>query len=89
MDPPHKVTFKLGIGAETFAALKHYNYRLWFLGQMVSLMGTWMQADGQGYSFISSPIANLSGPGRFYGGSADLVVLPFRGVVADRTPAEG
>ncbi len=27
----------------TFRALGHYNYRLYFLGQMVSLLGTWMQ----------------------------------------------
>jgi hypothetical protein len=33
----------------TFAALQYPNYRLWFYGQMVSLMGTWMQATAQGY----------------------------------------
>jgi|GEM_PF-2609134 hypothetical protein len=44
IDPPNKVTFNLH-WSETFAALKHYNYRLWFIGQMVSLMDTWMQAS--------------------------------------------
>src|SRR5262249_8668859 len=28
---------------QTFAALRHRNYRLWFSGQLVSLFGTWMQ----------------------------------------------
>ena len=36
-------------GAGTFAALRHSNYRLWFIGQMVSLFGTWMQSMAQGY----------------------------------------
>jgi hypothetical protein len=34
---------------ETFAALQYPNYRLWFVGQVVSLVGTWMQATAQGY----------------------------------------
>jgi hypothetical protein len=33
----------------TFSALRYYNYRLWFTGQMVSLFGTWMQTTAQGY----------------------------------------
>ena len=48
IDPLNRLTFNLR-WSETFAALKHYNYRLWFIGQMVSLMGTWMQATAQGY----------------------------------------
>lgn len=31
----------------TFRALRHYNYRLWFFGQGVSLIGTWMQTMAQ------------------------------------------
>ena len=33
----------------TFAALQHPNYRLWFMGQLVSLVGTWMQTTAQGF----------------------------------------
>ena len=70
---------------ETFAALKHYNYRLWFIGQMVSLMGTWMQATAQGYLIYqitkSTTYLGLVG---FMGGSADLAVFPVRRLVADR-----
>jgi MFS family permease len=31
----------------TFRALRHRNYRLWFFGQTVSLIGTWMQTMAQ------------------------------------------
>ena len=31
----------------TFRAFRHYNYRLWFIGQGVSLIGTWMQSMAQ------------------------------------------
>ena len=31
----------------TFRAFRHYNYRLWFFGQGVSLIGTWMQSMAQ------------------------------------------
>jgi len=34
-------------GAVTFSALRYRNYRLWFLGQTISLMGTWMQSVAQ------------------------------------------
>lgn len=33
----------------TFSALKYRNYRLWFWGQMASLVGTWMQTTAQGF----------------------------------------
>ena len=28
---------------QTFAALRHRNYRLFFFGQMISLVSTWME----------------------------------------------
>ena len=32
-----------------FAALRHRNFRLFFIGQTTSLIGTWMQSIGQGW----------------------------------------
>ncbi len=32
---------------DTFRALRHRNYRLWFFGQGISLIGTWMQTMAQ------------------------------------------
>src|SRR6202158_5723840 len=34
---------------QTFAALKHRNFRLFFIGQLVSLIGTWMQNTAQSW----------------------------------------
>src|SRR5512139_1307501 len=31
----------------TFRALRHRNYQLWFFGQGISLIGTWMQSMAQ------------------------------------------
>ena len=72
---------------ETFAALKYYNYRLWFAGQVVSLVGTWMQSTAQGYliyQLTSSP-AYLGLVG-FAGGIPTILFTLFGGVVADRIP---
>jgi MFS family permease len=72
---------------ETFASLKHYNYRLWFYGQIVSLVGTWMQSTAQGYlvyQLTGSP-AYLGLVG-FIGGLPSLLFTLLGGVAADRLP---
>lgn len=33
--------------SSTFRALRHPNYRLWFFGQSISLIGSWMQTMAQ------------------------------------------
>ncbi len=73
--------------SQTFAALKHHNFRLWFIGQLVSLVGTWMQVTAQGfliYQLTASP-AYLGYVG-FAGGSPSLLFSLFGGVAADRMP---
>jgi MFS family permease len=72
---------------ETFAALKHYNYRLWFAGQVVSLVGTWMQSTAQGYLIyqITHSPAYLGLVG-FVGGAPAILFTLFGGVIADRLP---
>jgi len=70
---------------QTFAALRHRNYNLWFRGQIVSLMGTWMQQTAQGYLIFQlthSP-AYLGYVGFAAGVPAWLFTL-YGGVVADR-----
>jgi Arabinose efflux permease len=73
--------------SQTFAALKHYNYRLWFFGQMISLMGTWMQSTAQGYLVyqITGSPAYLGLVG-FMNGIPALLFTLFGGVAADRIP---
>jgi predicted MFS family arabinose efflux permease len=71
----------------TFAALKHPNFRLWFIGQLVSLVGTWMQMTAQGYlvyDLTHSP-AYLGYVG-FAAGIPVFILTLYGGVVADRVP---
>ena len=73
--------------SQTFAALKHHNFRLWFIGQLVSLVGTWMQVTAQGFLIFQlthSP-AYLGYVG-FAAGSPSILFSLFGGVVADRMP---
>jgi MFS family permease len=73
--------------ARTFAALRHRNYRLWFVGQMVSLFGTWMQTTAQGFlvfELTHSP-AYLGYVG-FASGVPVWLFMLYGGVVSDRVP---
>jgi MFS family permease len=69
----------------TFAALRHRNYRLWFWGQMTSLFGTWMQTTAQGFLIyqLTHSSAYLGYVGFAYGVPSWLFML-YGGVVADR-----
>ena len=43
-----------------FTSLQHRNYRLWFTGQLASLIGTWMQTTAIGFLvFQSDPFFRL------------------------------
>lgn len=71
----------------TFAALQHPNYRLWFFGQLVSLVGTWMQTTAQGflvYELTASP-AYLGYVG-FANGIPTWLFTLYGGLIADRVP---
>jgi MFS family permease len=71
----------------TFAALGHRTYRLWFAGQLVSLVGTWMQSTAQGFlvfELTRSP-AYLGYVG-FAAGIPSWALLLYGGVMADRIP---
>jgi MFS family permease len=64
---------------------RHRNYRLFFSGQLVSLMGTWMQSVAQGwlvYSLTHSPF--LLGLTSFCAQVTVFFMAPFGGVIADR-----
>ncbi|HOW92676.1 MAG TPA: MFS transporter, partial [Anaerolineaceae bacterium] len=71
--------------SQTFASLKHPNFRLWFSGQVVSLIGTWMQATAQGYlvyELTSSPI--MLGIVGFANGIPVWLFSLYAGLIADR-----
>ena len=73
--------------AQTFAAMRHRNYRLWFIGQLVSLVGTWMQNTAQGYLIytITGSVAYLGYVG-FISGLPSWLFMLYGGVIADRVP---
>jgi MFS family permease len=80
------VSTLLALNARTFASLRrHRNYRLFFIGQLVSVIGTWMQNIALAWLVIeltSSPVA--VGVLAFCRFVPFTVFGLFAGVVADR-----
>ncbi|MBN1297206.1 MFS transporter [bacterium] len=71
----------------TFRALRFPNYRLWFQGQLASLIGTFMQATAQGFlvfEMTRSP-AYLGYVG-FANGVPSWIFMLYGGVISDRMP---
>jgi MFS family permease len=70
---------------QTFSAMRHRNYRLWFGGQLVSLFGTWMQTTAQGFLvFELTNSAAYLGYVSFAMGIPTWLLTLYGGVVADR-----
>jgi MFS family permease len=69
-----------------FGALSHRNFRLFFIGQGISLIGTWMQNVGEGWLILT-----LTNSPFFVGLTAALSSIGvllfslYAGVIADRT----
>ncbi|MHB1294116.1 MAG: MFS transporter [Anaerolineae bacterium] len=69
----------------TFAALRYRNYRLWFFGQMLSLMGTWMQGVAQGWLVYELTGSELAlGTITFIGTLPTLFLMLPAGAMIDR-----
>jgi MFS family permease len=69
----------------TFASLKYPNYRLWFAGQLISLVGTWAQSAAQGYliyELTKSPA--YLGYASFANGLPTWIFTLYAGAIADR-----
>lgn len=75
-----------GLGARTFRSLRIRNYRLFFIGQLISVTGTWMQTVAQNWLVL-----NLTGSGVDLGITVALQFLPmllfgmWGGLLADRS----
>jgi MFS family permease len=71
----------------TFRALRHHNYRLFFFGQLISLIGTWMQTIAQQWL-----VWRLTGSATMLGTISLIGVIPlvpmalWSGSIADRFP---
>ena len=69
----------------TFRALRHRNYRLFFAGQGLSLIGTWAQQVAMSWlTWRLTESAWLLGVVAFCGNVGMLVLGPFAGVLVDR-----
>ena len=69
----------------TFRALRHRNFQLFFSGQLISLIGTWMQNVAQSwlvYRLTGSSL--LLGSVGFAGQFPVFLAAPLGGIVADR-----
>jgi MFS family permease len=73
------------LGRQTFSSLRNRNFRRYYSGQAVSLIGTWMQSVAQSWLVLQ-----LTGSGAALGVVVALQTLPvlllgpYGGVVADR-----
>jgi MFS family permease len=71
--------------SHTFRALRHRNFRLFFIGQGLSMMGTWLQQVAMGWlTYRITGSAWLLGVIAFCANAGFLVFGTWAGVVADR-----
>ncbi|MEP7199353.1 MAG: MFS transporter [Chloroflexota bacterium] len=85
--PPPTLARSEGFMARTFSALRHQNYRYYFIGQLVSQIGTWMQMVAQGwlvYELTKSPF--FLGLVSFASSIPVLCFSLWSGVIVDRFP---
>lgn len=92
LEVDHRITKKLEEDptsgfTRAFIALKHRNFRLFWTGQMISLIGTWMQTTGQAWLVLqltkSAWALGIVGALQFL---PVLLFSLFGGVLADRLP---
>ena len=81
----HIIVSLRDLGKSTFSSMKVRNYRLYFIGQGISLSGTWMQIIGQSWLVLQ-----ITKSGTALGLVIALqylpllVLAPWGGVIADR-----
>jgi MFS family permease len=69
----------------TFAAMRHRNFQLYFGGQLISNIGTWMQIIAQGWVVYQIGHSELTlGLVAFASAIPNLLISPWGGVIVDR-----
>jgi MFS family permease len=77
----------LSPGQGTFAAMRHRNFKLYFGGQLISNIGTWMQVIAQAWVVYQIGHSELIlGLVAFASAIPVLIISPWAGVVVDRMP---
>lgn len=72
-------------GETTFVAMRHRNYQLYFGGQLISNVGTWMQIIAQAWVVYQIGHSELTlGLVAFASAIPNLAISPWGGVVVDR-----
>src|SRR5207245_3516852 len=83
---PEQQVQKKGL-LRAFLALRHRNFRLFWFGQLISLIGTWMQSIGQAWLVLelthSAWLLGIVGALQFL---PVMLLSLFGGVLADRFP---
>jgi MFS family permease len=70
-----------------FSSFKHRNYQLWFGGQLVSVIGTWMQSIAQGWLVYQISHSEFAlGLVSFAAAIPVLFITPWGGVIVDVVP---
>ena len=73
----------------TFASLRIHNYRLYFSGQLISQVGTWMQSTALSWYVLSLTHSALAlGAVSMFRTLPVLLFALFGGVIADRLPKQ-
>ena len=71
--------------SQTFSAMRHRNFQLYFGGQLISNIGTWMQIIAQGWVVYQLGHSEVTlGLVAFASAIPTLVISPWGGVVVDR-----
>lgn len=75
----------LSLFSRTFRSLGHKNYRMYFFGQVISLLGNWIQNIAMGWLvFRLTDSALLLGVVGFAGQIPSILITPIAGVYADK-----
>ena len=70
-----------------FSAMQHRDFRWYFVGQLISISGTWMQSVAEGWLVFQLTRSELAlGAVAFSAGIPSLLLSPFAGAVVDRFP---
>src|SRR5436309_9842856 len=85
LEPVTARALPLKEGNTTFAAMRHRNFQLYFGGQLISNIGTWMQIIAQSWVVYQIGHSELIlGLVAFASAIPVLLISPWGGVVVDR-----
>ena len=85
MEPTGNKLFNKFRLSEVFRSLRYRNYKLYFIGQSISLVGTWMQRMAVSWLIYSLTHSSfMLGAAVFAGQIPSFVLSPYAGVITDK-----